>query len=264
MLTEVRSQLKVTKLSIKYAFMRELLNKFTFFSNIIFMILNNASMLVQWIVLYSIKDSMGGYTFKQIMLLWGFAAGSYGFSHFLFDKAYTLSSTITDGKLDAFLVQPKSVLLSSITSSVSISALGDLLYGYIMLIFYGITPISFLLFTLFMICGGLILTSIAIILASISFWIQKADMIAETGNSLMTNFATYPDGMFKGLVKTMLYVLIPVGLTAYLPVKIITEFNIYLFVIVVASTILLIILSFIIFNEGLKKYTSGNLMSSRI
>ena len=60
MLTEVKNQFKVTRLSIKYAVMRELLNKVTFLSNVIFMMLNNASMLVQWIVLYSIKDNMGG------------------------------------------------------------------------------------------------------------------------------------------------------------------------------------------------------------
>ena len=264
MLTEARSQLKVTILSIKYAFMRELLNKFTFLSNIVFMMLNNASMLVQWIVLYSIKDNMGGYTFKQVMLLWGFAAGSYGFSHFFFKKAYSLSETITDGKLDAFLVQPKSVLLSAITSDVEVSALGDLLYAYLMLVLYGITINNFLLFTLFSICGGIVLTSIAVMLASLSFWIRKADMIVDTGNSLMVNFATYPDGIFKGVVKAMLYVLIPVGLTSYIPVKVITQFNIYLFIIVICATMLLLIMSFVIFNTGLKRYSSGNLMSSRI
>ena len=264
MLTEVRSQIKVTRLSIKYAIMRELLNKVTFLSNVVFMMLNNASMLVQWIVLYSIKDNMGGYTFKQVMLLWGFAAGTYGFSHFFFNNAGHLSDIITEGKLDAYLVQPKNVLISAITSSVSISALGDLLYGYVMLFLYGVTPLNFILFTLFSICGGLILTAIAVMLASISFWIQKADMIADTGNSLMVNFATYPDGIFKGAVKAMLYVVIPVGLTTYLPVKILSSFNIYLFIIVISATIMLIILAFMIFDCGLKKYTSGNLMSSRI
>ncbi len=47
MLMAVKNQIKVTLLTIKYAIMREMLNKFTFFSNIIFMMLNNASMIVQ-------------------------------------------------------------------------------------------------------------------------------------------------------------------------------------------------------------------------
>ena len=51
MLMEVKNQLKVMFLSIKYALTREMLNKVTFFSNIIFMILNNASFIIQWVII---------------------------------------------------------------------------------------------------------------------------------------------------------------------------------------------------------------------
>ena len=66
MLTEVKNQFKVSFLSIKYSVMRELLNKATFISNIVFMMLNNASMIIQWLVLYSLREDMGGYSFKEI------------------------------------------------------------------------------------------------------------------------------------------------------------------------------------------------------
>lgn len=107
MLTEVKNQLKVNYLSIKYGLMREMANKFSFLSNIIFMIINNSCFIIQWVVLYSLKDNIGGYTFKQMLLLWGIAASTFGVSRFFFKKAFTLSETINTGKLDAFLVQPK-------------------------------------------------------------------------------------------------------------------------------------------------------------
>ena len=103
MLTAVKGQLKVLILSIKYAVMREMLNKASFVSNIVFMILNNASFIVQWVILFSIKDAIGGYTLKKVLLLWGLAASTYGFSHFFFKKSYSLSSTINTGKLDSYL-----------------------------------------------------------------------------------------------------------------------------------------------------------------
>ena len=56
MLMEVKNQLKVNLLTIKYAVMRELLNKVTFFTNVIFMILNNATFIIQWLVLFSIRE----------------------------------------------------------------------------------------------------------------------------------------------------------------------------------------------------------------
>ena len=55
MLTEAKNQIRVMALSIKYSLMREMLNKVTFVSNIVFMILNNASFIIQWLVLFTLK-----------------------------------------------------------------------------------------------------------------------------------------------------------------------------------------------------------------
>lgn len=265
MLMAVKNQIKVTFQSIKYALMKEMLNKTTFLMNVIFMILNNACFIVQWIVIYRIKgNDVGGYSFNQILLLWGIAAGTFGFSHFFFNRAYSLSDIITNGKLDAYLIQPKNVLLSAITSSVETSALGDLLYAFIMLFISGASLSRFVLFVLFTICGGIVLTDIAVIFASLSFWINKADFIADSVNSLMTNFATYPDGIFKGISRFLLFFIIPVGITSYIPVWVISKFDIRLTAVVILVTIFLTILTFFIFNKGLKRYTSTNLMVSKI
>ena len=264
MLTVVKNQIKVVLLSIKYALMRKMLNKNAFITNIVFMILNNATFIIQMLVMYSIKDNVGGYSFKEMLLLWGMAAGTFGFSRFTFRNAFHLSETINSGKLDAFLVQPKNVLVSSITTGVEVSAIGDIIYSYIMLFVYGFSIKNFILFTFFLITGALIITSISVILSSLSFWFNKSDVIADVGNQLMINFATYPDGIFKGLAKILLFTLIPVGIANYIPVHVIKEFNIYLFLIVIFTTFLLVTLAFIVFNKGLKKYSSSNLMIARI
>ena len=88
MLTAVKNQCKISFLSVKYALMREMLNKTTFITNITFMILNNSVMIIQWIILYALKDNVGGYTFKQVLLLWGIAAGTYGVAHFFFKRLF--------------------------------------------------------------------------------------------------------------------------------------------------------------------------------
>ena len=146
MLTEARNQLRVTIQTTKYALQREMLNKVTFISNILFMILNNACFIVQWIIIYSLKDNIGGYSFKQIILLWGFAALTYGISRFFFIDCFDLSDIINSGKLDNYIVQPKNVLIQSITSSVEVSALGDMIYAMIMLFIYGFSFKNLILF----------------------------------------------------------------------------------------------------------------------
>ncbi len=264
MLTEVRKQFKVTGLSVRFALMREMLNKVSFITNILFMILNNSAMVVQWIVLFSLKPEFGGYSLKQVLLLWAMAAGCYGVSRFFFKRAFSLSDTIVSGKLDAFIVQPKSVLLSAITSEVEVSALGDMLFAIIFYFVYGFTIKGLILHIFFCIIGGLVKTAISVILNSLSFWFGNADLIADVGNGLMINFATYPDGIFKGIVKWALFTIIPLGITAYLPVKTIISFNPIFFAIIISVALLLITFAIVLFNLGLKRYSSSNLMSARI
>lgn len=264
MLMEVKNQLKVNYLSIKYGLMREMLNKFSFLANIIFMIINNSCFIIQWVVLYSLKDNIGGYTFKQMLLLWGAAASTFGVSRFFFKKAFTLSETINTGKLDAFLVQPKNILLSAITTDLEVSAIGDIIYGYVILIIYGITLKNFLLFTIFTILGGLIITCVSVIANSLTFWFNMSDVLANTLNNMMITFGTYPKDIFNGIVKILLYTLIPVGIANYIPIDVIISFRLSKFLIVFIVTLFMIVLSFYIFNKGLKRYSSSNLISSRI
>ena len=260
----VKNQIKVQLITIKYAIQREFLNKVTFFSNIFFMILNNASFIIQWIILYSIKDNVGGYKFSEILLLWGLASGTYGISHFFFKDVFDLTEIINTGKLDNYLIQPKNILISSITSNVEVSALGDIIYAYIMLTLYGITIERLLLFTLFITTGGLVLTSLAVIVASLSFWFGRVEIFANSANSMMTNFATYPDGIFKGFIKLLFYTIIPLEFVNYIPIKTLINFDIFNFIIIILVCTIFISLAFIIFYKGLKKYSSSNLMNARI
>ena len=109
-----------------------------------------------------------------------------------------------------------------------------------------------------------ILTNIAIISGTISFYITKGDMIQQNMNSMVTHFSTYPEGKFNTTVKTIFYTLLPIGYIVFLPIKVISEFNIIYTLIVISITILTTILAFLFFNKGLKRYSSSNLMSARI
>jgi ABC-2 type transport system permease protein len=108
------------------------------------------------------------------------------------------------------------------------------------------------------------MSSMAIIFASLSFWFGRVEMITNTLNHLMVNFATYPDGIFKGIAKIILYTIVPVGIATYLPVNIIRSFNIYYFMIVIGVCLVMIAFAYLIFYKGLRRYSSSNLMISRI
>lgn len=264
MLTVVKNQIKVMILSVKYNIMMQMVNKVTFITNILFMILNNASFIIQWIILFNIKNEIGGYNIKQIILLWGLASSVYGYSRVMFGRAFNISELIIKGQLDTFLVQPKNVFLSVITSDSKISAIGDLIYGYICLTIYGINIKNFLMFTFFSIIGGIIVTAFAGIVGSLSFWSVKGDAIADVLNNASIHFDTYPGTIFDGGIKILLYTILPVGIANYMPFEIMLRFDFIKFIIVIIFTVCISIFAFIVFNKGLKRYSSSNLMSAKI
>lgn len=58
MLMEVKNQIKVMFLSLKYNIMKNMTNKVTFVTNILFMILNNTSFILQWTILFNIRKEI--------------------------------------------------------------------------------------------------------------------------------------------------------------------------------------------------------------
>lgn len=256
--------MRVCALSVKYNIMREMVNKVTFLTNVGFMVLNNATFLVQWIILLRLREDVGGYTMREIMLLWGLTATSFGLSHILFARVFSLSELIIKGKLDSFLVQPKNVLVSVLTSSTDISAIGDFLYGVVIVCICRPGVGGFFLFLLFAVTGAVIFTSFALLLGSLSFWFVRMDMVQDQMVMNIISFATYPDGIFNGVTRFLLYFVIPAGMTVWHPVHMLVRFEAGMLFTVLGYAGGLTALAVAVFYKGLKRYASGNLMEARL
>lgn len=256
--------MRVCALSVKYNIMREMVNKVTFLTNVGFMVLNNATFLVQWMILLRMRGDVGGYTMREIMLLWGIMAASFGLSHILFARAFSLSDLIIKGKLDSFLVQPKNVLVSVLTSSTDSSAIGDFLYGTALVCACKPGVGGFFLFLLLVVTGTVIFTAFAVLLGSLSFWFVRMDMLQNQIVMGIVSFGTYPDGIFKGASRFFLYFIIPVGMAVWHPVHLMVSFDAGMFFAVAGYACVLLALAVAVFYRGLRRYASGNLMVARL
>lgn len=283
MSTAVKNQVRVCLLSVKYNIMREMVNPVTFVTNIVFMMLNNAAILVQWFILFRLRGEIGGYTMKEVMLLWGLTASSFGLSKVLFARVFTLPELIISGKLDSYLVQPKNVCLSVLTSATSTASIGDFLYGLVLMALSGFSVGRLAMFLLFTVTGTVIFVSFTLLLGSLSFWFVRADMAGGQMVSGMISFMTYPDGIFQGVSRYLLYFLIPVGIAVWKPVHIMTAFRgievvgnsvgeagqslqsgLAALLTVVGYAVVLMSIAVFVFYRGLKRYASSSLMEARM
>ena len=163
MLMEVKKEIRLLFQSVKYNIMRQMANPLSFVLNVLFMILNNSAFLVEWAIFFTLKDSIGGYGFKEVCLLWGISAASFGLAHIFFHGAFKMPKLIEEGGLDQYLLVPRDTLLATISSQTSISAIGDLLYGLIVSIIFYHSIVNIILILLFSILGAIIYTAFAVI-----------------------------------------------------------------------------------------------------
>ena len=261
----VKNNLKLIFSYYKLNLKKEWKYKTSFFMQIIMMILNDLFFIIQWYIIFQLVDNIGGYGFNETMLLWAIAAGGYGFSHAFFGGAWKIKDIIYDGKLDVYLTQPKNVLLNVCCSSTEIAALGDILYAFVALAIIGAPWYWFLIIIPAMILSGLVYVAVYIVYVSLCFYIKRGDAIAKSVEGTLNKAGNYPPAIFNTVVKSLFFTIIP---TFFFPFVTAQYFfltpNIWWILIAVAVTIVWVVLAFVLFKIGLKKYNSGNLMSGRL
>ena len=108
-----------------------------------------------------------------------------------------------------------------------------------------------------------ITTAFAVLTGSLSFWFVRSDVLGSNLVNSMINFSTYPDGIFRGWAKFLLYQIIPVGMAVYRPVHIMISFDWGMLLTVLGYAALLAAAAVFVFYRGLKRYSSSNLMGAR-
>ncbi len=263
MLTAVKGNIKIMFLSIKYNLMKCMENNVAFATSVIMMIFNNATFIIQWLTIFAFKETIGGYTLANVMLFWAISSGAYGLAHIFFNGVNKLPEYIEDGKLDAYLTTPKHPLCYVATSSTAPAAWGDLIYGYIALIIFNFSIKNILLYSILIIFGSLIYTSIICIFNTLTFIFYRSSGITEAMKEALLNSSLYPDVIFNRTIKIVFFTIVPSGFACWIPVHIIMNFSLINLFILIIATIIFVYIAFIFFNRGLKRYSSSNLMGAR-
>ena len=265
MLMEVKRHLRLLGKYFIFNLKCSLQYRTSFIMQVIGMIINNSSFLFFWWVIYQNVNSIKGYGFQDVLILWGLASSTFGFNYIVFGNSRELSNTIITGGLDSYMLQPKDIVINSCASRMEVSAWGDFLYGYILLVLSGRFSIANLvLFTLFTIVGGLVSFAMNLAINSLSLFLGNIESTKRIIEMFFLTFSTYPEGLFGKYLRVIFYTFFPVGFMVYMPVGIMADFSILKTLIVLAAAAAALVLSYSIFYSGLKRYESGNLIEGKI
>ena len=265
MLMEVKKSLKLMFSYFKFNLSSAMEYRVSFLIQSFGMILNNSAFIFFWWILFQKVNTIGGYGFKDEMMLWSIMSSSFGICFVMFGNVTQITRMILNGELDTYLLQPKDPLVNILCSKTIVSAWGDTLYGIILfLIIKGFDLRSFLLFLVFCFTGALIFASVLVTCHALSFFSGNTEGIASLIIEFMVSFSIYPEGIFNNGMKYILYTVIPVGFIVYIPSRVLNQFSIGLFLSVLGVAVVWITIAYTMFYKGLKKYESGNLIINKL
>lgn len=107
-------------------------------------------------------------------------------------------------------------------------------------------------------------SSVLITIHSLSFYTGNTEGLAQLVTEFLISFSIYPEGIFKGGIKYILYTIIPAGFMVYIPAKVFNDFNIARIFAVLAAALIWMCIAYMMFYRGLKKYESGNLILNKL
>ena len=262
---QVKSHLRLIAVYFRFNLAAAMEYRGSFLLQVFGMALNNAAFVVFWRIVYSKVETIGGYGFREVMFIWALASAAFGFAHILFGNLGYLTGMILQGELDAYLLQPKDVCLNVLCSKTVVSAWGDFAYGIILfLLVYGFVPGRFLLFVFFTVFSGLLMASVFFTADTLTFFIGNTSALGRLVREFLISFAIYPEGIFKGAVRWLIYSLVPAGFIVFLPLRIFNAFSWAWLGWLILIDLAYIAFAYLLFRRGLKRYESGNLIVAKL
>jgi ABC-2 type transport system permease protein len=229
------------------------------------MLINDCMWLAFWVFYFDRFPVVKGWERQDIICLWAILELGYGLAYALFGNSLNLAGMVARGELDVYLTQPKNVLLHSMVSRSMASAWGDVISGIGVFVLFGSpTPARWLLFVTSGLLAGVFLLSFTVIAQSLVFYIGNSETLAFQMHNAMIHFSSYPTGIFEGWVRVLIFTILPAGFISYLPIGVMRHFSWSYLASVAGVAVGFTVLAVALFNTGLRRYESGNLMTTRL
>ena len=223
------------------------------------MALNNAIFFTFWVVLFSRVPRIRGYALSDVMVLYGVVAAGVGLATAIAGGAPRLAQLIHEGELDSLLSQPKPTLLYAIGRRSIPSGIGDVATGVVMIVLSGVvgwTRIA--VAVLAILASAIICTAACVLINSIAFWLGRMQMASRQLFESLITFSLYPEPLFGGPMRLVLFTLLPAGFVGYVPANVVRAPSAAVILELAGAAIVYCAAAAFVFERGLRAYSSGS------
>lgn len=265
MFKTIRRMLKMHRIFVAQELKKLMEYKIDFLTGAVSFLLEQAVNIIFLSIIFSQIPSLKGWTFDEIIFIYGFALLPKALDHLLFDNLWMVGySIVSKGEFDKYLTRPINSLFSVMMERFQIDALGELIIGIVLLV--SAIPkvavqwsvLNVVLFILILPFATLIYTGIKTIIASVAFWTKRSGHIMHMFY-MVNDFAKYPTSIYNGLIRGIITFIIPFAFTAFYPASYFLTGDNPLFNLggTVIAAIVLMTAGILLWNKGVSAYESA-------
>jgi ABC-2 type transport system permease protein len=222
-----------------------------------FMALNNAIFFTFWIVLFSRVSRIRGYALADVAVLYGVVALGVGLT--VAGGVVRLARFIHEGELDSLLAQPKPTLLYALGRRTVASGIGDMVSGVAMIgLSRAVRPSAIPVAVLAVLASAVICVASSVLFNSLAFWFGRVEMAARQLFESLITFSLYPEPLFGGAMRLLLFTLVPAGFVGFLPARLVRSPSLGGMTELVAAAVAYSVVAWWVFSRGLRTYSSGS------
>lgn len=246
----------------KYNLLSAMEYRTSFLVLVVFMILNDTFFLSIWYFFFQKFPTIRGVSFEQFIPLLAMFVLIFAIMHIFFNGYRRISAMVSEGQLDNHLLLPGNLLLRILSSSLDTSAIGDLIYAFLLLFLVPNVTVFFVAkMFLFAFFGTLVFVGFMVAVHSLSFHLGNIGEFARAMFEGVLGPSHYPPQIFEGtFLKFLFMTALPVYFVGFLPYNLLMHFEWRGFLVLVLASIVSMSLGTFAFYRGLRRYESGNAM----
>ena len=234
-----------------------------FVMQVVFMALNNFTFFVFWWALMRHVTTLRGWSLADIQVLFGIVAAAVGLTVAVAGGVRTLGRFIEDGDLDTLLTQPQPALIYALGMRSQPAGIGDLISGLLFIAWSGqVSWLAVPLVLVVIVASAVIFAASGVVLFSLAFWLGRVETAATHLWDLLITFSLYPEPLFGGALRLVLFTVLPAGFVGYLPARIIHAPSVAGVAALAAGAVIYCSLAVLIFERGVRRYASGSRFST--
>ncbi len=187
---------------------------------------NLVSLAVQLIVLsvlFAKVEALRGWTYDQVLFIYGFSLLPLGLFNLVSVNIYRFSERfIIEGNFDRVLLRPLNPLAQILFESFNLGGLNEMLLGGVVMgaaaarLDLGLGPVDVLALVGLAATASLVFTGVFLGLTSVSFWFEDRMGLAPPVYNVI-RFSRYPVTIFSPFVRLILTFVLPFAWVAFYP-----------------------------------------------